>query len=122
MKRLWFSVIFLSLSVAFCIYEQTMVKNEYNDIMNTIDYAIASDSLAEKAEYCDIITEKWDKYFFKSSLMLDHSILESADISVGTLNNLAQIDMDDTDEALIEAKSEIEQVYEHTRISLPNIL
>lgn len=121
MKRVWFSIIFLSLSIVLCVYEQTIVKKEYIDIVNTIDYAIASESLEEKGKYCNEITEKWDKYFFKTSLMLDHSILESADISIGTLNNLAEIDKDDTDEALIEAKSEIEQVYEHTKISFPNV-
>ena len=57
-----------------------------------------------------------------ATYITDHAILHSAEISIGTLNDLNDLNEEDTNEALIEAKSEIEQVYDHSRINLSNIL
>ena len=50
-------------------------------------------------------------------------MLQGADVSMGTLNSLPpDSDSESINELLAEAKSETEQIYEHSRINLSNIL
>ena len=121
MKRIWFAVIFIVLCILACSYEQYVVKSAYEDIVSVIDKAIEADSDGEKSQYCFEITEEWDKYYKKVTLVTDHSILESADISVSELKLQAQNGSDKLDELLTQIKSELEHIYESARINLSNI-
>lgn len=121
MKRLWFAGIFLLAALCACSYEQYVVKCTYKEINTVIDKALNTDDQNEKAEYCNEITKKWDKYFRKITLVTDHSITQSADVSVGTLKALADDRSESIDESLIEAKSELRQIYDSSRINLSNI-
>lgn len=122
MKRLWFAFIFIALCVLACAYEQNVVKSAYEDVASAIDRAIDADSDEEKLRYCLEITEKWDNYYKKITLVTDHSILESADISVNELKAQAQNGSNGLDEILIETKSALEHIYESSLINLSNIL
>ena len=123
MKRLWFAFIFIALCVLACAYEQYVVKSAYEDIAFVIDQAIESSTPGEKARYCLEIAEEWEKYYKKVTLVADHTILESADISVSELNAQAQNGLgDNLDELLTQTKSELEHIYESSRINLSNIL
>ncbi|MCD7873353.1 MAG: DUF4363 family protein [Clostridiales bacterium] len=121
MKRLWFSAIFLILIISLCTYEQSIVKKGYENITEYIDYALETGDMAEKENYCREITNKWNKYYSVSSLMTDHSVLESANASIGMLNDVTRISGEETDEILVEAKSDIRQLYENSIISISNI-
>lgn len=121
MKRIWFSIIFLALAIGACTYEQAVVKSAHKEISAVIDSALECKELDEKIKLCNEITEKWEKHFKKISLVTDHSILQSADVSVGTINALAKEGDDSVDEALIETKSELEQIYDSSKINLSNI-
>ena len=121
MKRLWFAFIFIVLCVLACAYEQYVVKSAYEDIVSVIDKAIEADSDEEKAQCCLEITEEWDNYYKKVTLVTNHSILESADISVSDLKMQAQNGSDKLDELLTQIKSELEHIYESSRINLSNI-
>ena len=121
MKRLWFAVVFIALCLLACAYEQYVVKSAYEDIVSVIDQAIETQSADEKEAYCREITDKWDYYYKMVSLITDHSILQSADISIGTINALAQNGSESIDEVLTETKGELKQIYESSRINLSNI-
>ncbi|MDE6722668.1 MAG: DUF4363 family protein [Eubacterium sp.] len=121
MKRLWFAGIFLIVAVLACSYEQYMVKYTYTEINEIIDNALSTDNPVQKAEYCNEISEKWDKRVKKLTLFTDHSITQSADVSFGTLKSLAETDSESIDETLIETKSELQQIYESSRVNLSNI-
>ena len=121
MKRLWFAFIFIALCVLTCAYEQYVVKSAYEDIVSVIDRAIEADSDEEKSRYCFEITEEWEIYYKKVSLVTNHSILESADISVGDLKTQTQNGSDKLDELLTQTKSELEHIYESSLINLSNI-
>ena len=121
MKRLWFAFIFLALCVLACSYEQYVVKSAYEDIVSVIDKAIEADSPEEKADYCLEITEKWDGYFKKITLVTDHSILQSADVSIGSLKTLSVSESDGLNDLLIQTKSELEQIYDSSRINFSNV-
>lgn len=121
MKRIWFSIVFILIAISVCFYEQITVNKAYEDITNTIDLALESQNEDEKIKYCTEVTEKWDEFFRKVTLVTDHSVVQSADVSVGTLERLANKRDDSVDDALIEAKSELDQIYNTSRITFSNI-
>jgi len=121
MKRIWFSITFIIIALSVCTYEQITVNNAYEDITNTIELALESKSQDEKIKYCNEITEKWDIFFKKVTLVTDHSVVQSADVSVGTIKKLADKKDDSVDEVLIETKSELDQIYDTSRITFNNI-
>lgn len=119
MKRLWFAFIFIVLCVLACAYEQYVVKSAYTDIVAVIDLAMEAGSDEEKAQYCLEIAEEWNDYYKKVALIADHSILESADISIRQLEE--NTDGNSLDEILVQTKSELERIYESSRVNLSNI-
>lgn len=121
MKRLWFAGIFLLAALLACFYEQYMVKYTYTEFNEIIDSALDTDSPAKKAEYCKEISEKWDKRVKTLTLFTDHSVTQSADVSFGTLNALAENDSENIDATLIETKSELQQIYDSSKINFSNI-
>ena len=121
MKRLWSAAVFLIIALCTRSYEQYVVKCTYNEINEVIDKALATDNSDEKIKYCNEIIDKWDNYFRKVTLVTDHSIVQSADISFGTLSALAEEESESIDETLIESKSELKQIYDSSRINLSNI-
>ncbi len=122
MKRLWFSAVFLLTAVGFCIWEQAAVYPQCSEMIRMIDAAIEERDANEKKDMCAQIEEEWARFDTRAQYICDHSILHSAEISVGTLKDLNNLNEEDTNEALIEAKSEIRQVLDHSAISLSNIL
>ncbi|MDE5995410.1 MAG: DUF4363 family protein, partial [Eubacterium sp.] len=86
-----------------------------------IDSALSTDDSSEKAKYCSEISEKWDKRVKTLTLFTDHSITQSADVSFGTLKTLAENNSENIDETLIETKSELQQIYDSSRINFSNI-
>lgn len=121
MKRIWFSVIFILIALCVCTYEQITVNSYYKDITQTIELALESTNEDEKTEYCKEVAEKWDKFFKKITLVTDHSVVQSADVSVGTLEKLADKRDDSVDDALIETKSELDQIFDTSKITFSNI-
>ncbi|MDE6110275.1 MAG: DUF4363 family protein [Eubacterium sp.] len=121
MKRLWFAGVFLLVALLACSYEQYMVKYTYKEINGIIDSALNTDNQSEKAEYCSEISEKWDKRVKTLTLFTDHSITQSADVSFGTLKSLSENNSENIDETLIETKSELQQIYDSSRINFSNI-
>lgn len=121
MKRIWFSVIFILIAIGVCTYEQITVNAYYKDITQTIELAIESENEDEKIKYCKEVSEKWDKFFRKITLVTDHSVVQSADVSVGTLEKLADKRDDSVDDALIETKSELDQIFDASKITFSNI-
>lgn len=123
MKRLWFSAIFMIAALSLCFVEQFCIAKDCREIIAAIGTATECDDANEKIEYCKEITDMWNDYYKKASYVTDHSVLQGADVSMGTLNSLPpDSDSESINELLAEAKSEAKQIYEHSRISLSNIL
>lgn len=121
MKRIWFSVLFIILALSVCTFEQITVKNGYENITKAIDNALECEDETEKAEYCKEITTEWNKYYKKITLVTDHSIIQSADVSINTLKDISNYDAEGSDDTLIEAKSELKQIYESSMITFSNV-
>lgn len=122
MKRLWFSAVFLSVIIALCTFEQITVNKIYKELNSDIDKAISTQVQSEKREYCLEIDKKWDKYYYIMSLMSDHSMIEDANAYIGMLDPISTLSVEETNEILVEAKSEIERIKETSEISIRNIL
>lgn len=121
MKRIWFSVVFLSIALSICIAEQFIVKSSCGEIIKSIDSAISATDESEKEKYCNNAIKEWNDYYRKASYITDHSIIQGADISMGDLEQVIKTDIDSVDEKLVEAKSEIEQIKEVSKVNLANI-
>lgn len=121
MKRIWFSVAFLAIALSVCVAEQYIVKTSCREIVSSIDSALTAQDENEKEKYCEEAVEKWDDYFGKAAYITDHSILQNADISMGEVEQYIKSDVNSADDALIEAKSEIEQINEVSKINLANV-
>ena len=121
MKRLWFAVIFLTAAACACIYEQYTVKTAYKKITAVIDEAVSAENENVKIKYCDEITKKWEKSYKTISLVSDHSVFQNADISFGMISALAEEGSDSINDTLIQAKSELSQIYDSSKINLSNI-
>ncbi len=123
MKRLWFSAIFMLIAFSLCAAEQIYINSDCREIIAAISIAEECESVPEKLKYCTEIYDMWGDYYKKASYVTDHSVLQSADISMGTLKNLPpDSSKENIDGLLAQAKSETEQIYDNSRISLTNIL
>lgn len=121
MKRLWFSAVFLAIALSICIAEQYIVKSSCGEIIKSIDSAISATDENEKEKYCNDAIKGWEDYYKKASYITDHSVIQGADISMGELEEVIKTDIDRADEKLVEAKSEIEQIKEVSKVNLANI-
>lgn len=122
MKRLWFSAIFILMALSICVFEQAAVYKSCDELLPQIDAAIEETDLEKKAEKCAQIEETWEDFDKKAAYITDHSVLKDAEISISALNELNGADEDKINEALIDVKSEVEQLCSRSKINLSNIL
>ncbi len=123
MKRLWFSAIFMFIAISLCAAEQIYITEDCREIISAISVAEECKSMPDKLKYCAEIYDMWSDYYKKASYVTDHSVLQSADVSMGTLKSLPPDSSEENiNELLAQAKSETEQIYGNSRISLTNIL
>lgn len=125
MKRIWIAVVFLVLSIISCSYEQITFKQRYEDIITVIDKAVVCEDVNEKKEYCYEIVDSWENYLRKISILVDESNLKDADVYIRKIRTCAKDEneclSDDLNETLIETKSELEQIYDSSKIKVSNI-
>lgn len=122
MKRLWFSAVFILLALSICIFEQAAVYKSCNELLPQIDAAIEETNLQVKKEKCSEIEKIWDDFDKKASYITDHSVLREAEISISALSEVNGYDENNINEALVDVKSEVEQLYSRSKINLSNIL
>ena len=123
MKRLWFSAIFMLAALLLCFGEQIYISRDCREIIAAISEAEECESTPEKLKYCAEIYDMWSDYHKKASYVTDHSVLQSAEVSMGTLKSLPpDSSAENINELLAQAKSETQQVYDNSRINLSNIL
>lgn len=122
MKRLWFSAVFILLALSICIFEQAAVYKSCNELLPQIDAAIEETNLQVKKEKCSEIEKIWNDFDKKASYITDHSVLREAEISISALSEVNGYDENNINEALVDVKSEVEQLYSRSKINLSNIL
>lgn len=105
MKRIWIAVVFLAISVSFCITEQFFINTSYSQIVNYIDQG---DS--------DKLLEYWGKRNDMLYAFTDHKMLDSLSDSINSLK-----DTDEKEKTMIEIKAKAKTFYENQRITFSNI-
>lgn len=122
MKRIWFSLVFLAAAIALCGFEQIEVHRDFHSVISTAESAIEAESKEEKAQYCLELEKEWQHIHKWAALTTDHSILHGTEVAVAQAVEFSKTDyLDETDEALIEAKSELEQIHDGALVKLENI-
>lgn len=120
MKRIWFAIIFLIVSVALCTGEQYYVKKVHNNIDTKVEQAIQQLENKDKQQLKSSvkgIKEYWERYNNLLFSLSDHGVLDDLGAQIRT------IDAEDEDIAgeLSEIKALNEVFYENQRISAANV-
>lgn len=120
MKRIWFAIVFLMISVLLCYGEQYYVKKVHNNIDSKVEQAIEQlENKDEKQLKNSIkgIKEYWEHYNNVLFSISDHGVLDDLGAQIRTM------DTEDEDIAgeLAEIKALNEVFYENQRISAANI-
>ena len=122
MKRIWFSLIFLAAAIALCTFEQIEVHRDFHKVIDTAEKALAADNMEEKAQCCEQLEKEWEHIHNWAAMTTDHSILHGTEVAVAQAVEFSKTNyIDETDEAIIEAKSELEQIHDGTLIKIENI-
>lgn len=105
MRRIWFAIVFLALSVGLCITEQIYLQSTYKAICSFVDN-----------EDAKAIVEYWDKRNDILYAFSDHKALDNLSEAIHELE-----DNDDKKIALNEIRAISKTYYENQRITLSNI-
>ncbi len=117
MKRIWFAVIFLVLSISLCIGEQVYVKNVYEELDNKISIAQSHTNDSQLNNSIQDIKDYWTKYNDILFALSYQSNLDDLSVAVKTLDP----DDDDINIKLLEVKAYSVVFYENQRLSPENI-
>lgn len=121
MKKIWFAIVFILTAVLLCTYEQVTVKSAYTEINAKITAAENAESTEEKLQHALEAAKLWEAYYKKVSLFSNHAVFEGTDLTFKMINEYTAQDEEQLDELIIEAKSELAEMYAGTKISLSNI-
>lgn len=120
MKRIWFAIVFLIISIALCTSEQYYVKKVHNNINTKVEQAIEQLENKDKQQLKNSIKgikEYWERYNNILFSISDHGVLDDLGARIRS------IDTDDDEIAgeLAEIKALNEVFYENQRISAANV-
>lgn len=120
MKRIWFAIVFLLISIVLCTGEQYYTKKVHNSIGTKVEQAIDSLNNNDKAGLeasIKNIKACWKNYNSILFSVSDHGVLDDLGAEIRA------IDIEDEDIAseLSQIKALNEVFYENQRISLANV-
>ena len=117
MKRLWFALVFLSISAVLCIGEQYYINDFYRQMTYRIDTAISygenNDSRLDEA--VDEIQNYWCRHNDLIFTLTNHGVLDDLSAHIRALNK------NDLGNDLNKIKAILTVFYENQRITPANI-
>lgn len=118
MKRIWFAVIFLAITMVFCAGEQIYVKKVYNDLNQQISQATEYDSFEDLVQAITNMQLYWQKNNDILFAISYQDNLNELSVAIKTL--------DPKDEDIKLKLAEVEACnfvfYENQRLSIANVL
>lgn len=120
MKRIWYAITFLLISISVCIGEQVYIENVNNVLNNDIseiEYSINNEQDAQ--ESIKKLNNDYEKIESKLEVLCDNSQtieLKTNFVELENLDNTQKI------KALAEARALVNTIYENQKLSLTNIL
>lgn len=125
MKRIWYAVAFLILTLSLCTYEQIFLNNSCQKAISysyEIEKEIEKNNFKEAEELCVKAEEKWEKSYDILSMMIDHNILSNEKLGFKVLfDTIKNNDTEESLEALREIRSNAELIVSLCEISFSNI-
>ena len=117
MKRVWFAVAFLALSLSICIAEQHFINDFYNNMCKNIDTAIEYNLSGDErlGEAVDDLKDYWEKHNDLIFTMTNHGVLDELSAEIQALNT------DKIDNELYRVKGTLNVFYENQRITFANV-
>ncbi|PWL89043.1 MAG: hypothetical protein DBY14_01060 [Escherichia coli] len=125
MKRIWYAVAFLILTLSLCTYEQIFLNNSCQKVISSsyeIEKEIEKNDFKEAEELCVKAEKNWEKSYDILSMMIDHDILNNEKLGFKVLfDTIKNNDTEESLEALREIRSNAELIVSSCEISLSNI-
>ena len=94
MKRIWFAIVFLIVSVALCTGEQCYVKQVHGNINTRVEQAIEQLENKDKQQLKSSvkgIKEYWERYNNLLFALSDHGVLDSTKCFMKTKKSVQQM-------------------------------
>ncbi len=121
MKKIYIAIVFLIICAGVCTFEQVTINKVYSQTTAIINTAMG---LNEKKDFkgakneCKRLRDTWSKSYPYLSAMIDHAQLDSASAAIKSTKDINE---DELNQNLIEAKNEIQILKENQSITLGNI-
>lgn len=124
MKRLYFAIGLLAISLVLCITEQKLVtKIHYTstEIISQALTALDEDNQPEIKSSCKKLNDFWQENYNFMSAMIDHNCFDDASMNIKKVQYMAENDDEELESTLLELKSQIDEIKEDEKITLGNI-
>lgn len=124
MKRLYFAIGLLALSIAFCVAEQKLVtKIHYTstEMISQALTAIEADNQTEIKSACRELDDYWQENYTFMSAMIDHNCFDDVSMNIKRVQYMAENEDKELENTLLELKSQIDEIKEDERITFGNI-
>lgn len=122
MKRIWFSIVFLTIIIALCVFEQIYVKNVTENIYQQIEAiqttSQSNDNQNQIKGKIEALQKYWGKHEKWLLVMCSHDIIY--DLTT-TLHQIQYRDENEIKNALAEAKALTVNIYDNQKFSLSNL-
>lgn len=119
MKRIWFSVAFLTIVVGLCVYEQIYVKNVADQMHSRIEAIQKADHIdIELKDDIDDLQKYWHKNHKVLLLSCDHSTIDEIEVA---LYELEYKEDEEIKSALADAKALTKNLYDNEKLSFGNV-
>ena len=124
MKKLYIALLLIAVCLSLCTYEQVTVNRMHRDMTAYIDEAVGhleAQRYDEVIRDCEKITDYWHRLYPRLNTMIMQNAFDDANVKINTLNELAESRSPLLYQALINARSLIETLWENQRIEYDNI-
>lgn len=125
MKRIWFAVIFLSLTLLLGIYEQKSLHAACDSVLSaaeSIEQAIEAEEFDRAAQMCEEAQQKWNDSYSRLSMLINHEVLDEEKTHFRVLRDTLHAgDIEEATEAARELRAGAQLVAESATVTLGNV-
>lgn len=124
MKRLYIAILFLSIAISLCIFEQYTVTSAYEETtkyLNTAIEEVKKEDYKSARETCESLSSYWSEKQKYMTAMIDHGSLDDTSITIYALADLAENESESLEDELITAKNQIKSIRDNQKITFGNV-
>lgn len=124
MKRLYFAIGLLVLSIAFCAAEQrlvTKINSTSSEIITEALDALEENNQKKVKSSCEKLDDFWQENYSFMSAMIDHNCFCDASTNIKKIQSMAENNDEELEKTLLELKGQIKEIEEDEKITFGNI-